>query len=236
MEDIQNQQIQRDDLWIEHGYGERVHVLANPIGRTLLATLGDPATRQPRFNRLVDRLYDLLLDAAVIREFPGTPRSVPTRMENVHPGTAIAGELFARDTRVVIAAIARAGLLPAARCHDRLMELLDPEGIRIDHLFMSRRSSATGEIVGVECRGTKIGGDLENKFLLIPDPMGATGSTLRYVLELYSKEVGGRPRKVVVLHLVVTPEYVRALGDRYPEVEIYALRVDRGLSDPDGVW
>ena len=34
----------------------------------------------------------------------------------------------------------------------------------------------------------------------------------------------------IALHLIVTPEYIRKLQDAQPEVEIYALRLDRGLT------
>ncbi len=40
-------------------------------------------------------------------------------------------------------------------------------------------------------------------------------------------------RKIVCLHLIVTPEYVRRLTTDHPDVAIYALRLDRGLSAPE---
>ncbi len=233
MTDVHYEHLRRDVPEMEHRYGDQVHILAHPVARSLLARLGQPRTRQPQINALIQRLYDVLLDAVVSAEFPAREETRPTRMENYVEGAGLTGEFLGEDTRVAIAAIARAGTLPAHRVFDRLGDLIDPDGVRIDHLFMSRRTSAAGEVVGIDCRGTKIGGPLDDRYLLIPDPMGATASTMRYTLNLYRKEIGGSPHGIFALHLVVTPEYIRAMHDRHPDVVIYALRVDRGLSDPD---
>jgi uracil phosphoribosyltransferase len=69
--------------------------------------------------------------------------------------------------------------------------------------------------------------------MLIPDPMGATGSTVSRVLHHYRKEVTGTARRVVAVHLIVTPEYLRHVCKNHPEVQVYALRLDRGLSSPE---
>ncbi len=235
MSDLHNRQLRRDAPEMEHLYGDRVHILSHPVARTLLARLGQNRTRQPQLNQLVLRLYDVLLDAAVGHGFPVESASRPTRSESYLQTDGLRGEFIHENTRVAIGAIARAGTLPAHRCFERLSDLIDPAGIRIDHLFMSRRVSATGEVVGVDCRGTKIGGPLDDHFLVVTDPLGGTGSTMRYALNLYRKEVGGTPRGIFALHLVVTPEYLRAMADRHPDVTIYTLRVDRGLSTEEAL-
>jgi uracil phosphoribosyltransferase len=35
------------------------------------------------------------------------------------------------------------------------------------------------------------------------------------------------------MHLIVTPEYLRRILDDHPDVIVYAVRLDRGLSAPD---
>jgi uracil phosphoribosyltransferase len=230
MSDLHNLELRRDAPEMEHRYGDRIHILSHPVARTLLARLGQARTRQPQLNQLVLRLYDVLFDAAVGSQFPAESASRASRSENYLQTAGLEGEFLGEGTRVAIAGIARAGTLPAHRCFERLCDILDPDGVRIDHLFMSRRVSATGEVVGIDCRGTKIGGTLDDRFLVVTDPLAGTGATMRYALNLYSKEVGGTPRGILALHLVVTPEYIRALTERHPDVIVYALRVDRGLS------
>jgi uracil phosphoribosyltransferase len=106
--------------------------------------------------------------------------------------------------------------------------------VRQDHIIMSRMLGAADHVVGAGIGGMKIGGDVEGAFLLFPDPMGATGSSLSVALDTYKKKVPGKPRKIIALHLIVTPEYLRRMSKDHPEMVVYAVRLDRGLS-PDKV-
>ena len=40
----------------------------------------------------------------------------------------------------------------------------------------------------------------------------------------------GKPRKVISLHCIVTPEYIKRVHEKHPELLVYAIRLDRGLS------
>jgi uracil phosphoribosyltransferase len=40
----------------------------------------------------------------------------------------------------------------------------------------------------------------------------------------------GPAKKYIALNLIVTPEYLKNLTSAHPDVVVYALRVDRGLS------
>jgi uracil phosphoribosyltransferase len=62
--------------------------------------------------------------------------------------------------------------------------------------------------------------------------MGATGSTLVRAIEHYRKH-HGKPRRVVVLPMICTPEFLRRVLDSVEDVVIYAARLDRGLSPAD---
>ena len=233
MEDIQNRSLRRSVDEVEHEYGEQVHVLADPVARTLLARLGGPGPVQPEYTRLVELLYDRLLDAVIIHGFPSDYRAAPTRVANHHPGTTLDGELLSRHVAVAIGAVARAGSVAGQRCYRRLTELFDPAGIRLDHLWMNRHTSAVGKLPSVDYHGSKTGGPIDGRILLIPEPIAATGATVRYALDVFDKEVGGAAARRIALHLVVTPEYLRDVVLPDPGLEVFTLRVDRGLSDPD---
>lgn len=60
--------------------------------------------------------------------------------------------------------------------------------------------------------------------------MGATGSTIKTAMDIYKHH--GRPAKFIALHLVITPEYLKMITHEYPELIVYAIRLDRGLSTP----
>jgi uracil phosphoribosyltransferase len=97
---------------------------------------------------------------------------------------------------------------------------------------MSRKSDELGRVVGVELAGSKIGGTIDGAVLVIPDPMGATGSTIVRALEHY-REGYGAPSRVLAMPMIATPEFLRRVLDAEPELVVYTARLDRGLSDPD---
>ena len=65
------------------------------------------------------------------------------------------------------------------------------------------------------------------------DPMGATGSSINSALTHYKTRLEGVPKKCITMHLIVTPEYLRHVRTHHPDVIVYALRLDRGLSPTD---
>jgi uracil phosphoribosyltransferase len=218
---------------IDHLYGKSVHILRDPLSLSLLAKLCARGTIQPEVNRLVVELYRVLVHEVVAAEFPRQFASVPTRMIDATPAGIYQGELIARETPAVVVALARAGLLPSQVSFDFLNQVLEPAGVRQDHLSLGRTIDSDGRVTGAGLYASKIGGSVEGAMVLIPDPMGATGSTVSRVLNHYHKEVQGKPGKVLAVHLVVTPEYLRHVTAHHPEVQVYALRLDRGLSDPE---
>ncbi len=211
-----------------HRYGPRVHILDDPVMRTLLAELCMPTTLQPRLNWLLESLYGGLLRAVLANEFPKRERTVVTRM-----GAEYRGELLDPRTEVVAVDIARAGIKPAMICYELLSTLLDPKVVRQDHIIMQRVTDAHGTVTGAAISGTKVGGSIGGKILLFPDPMGATGSSLCEVIRHYRERGEGRPAAWITLNLIVTPEFIRKVLREEPDILIYAFRVDRGLSPPD---
>jgi uracil phosphoribosyltransferase len=218
---------------LEHRYGQNVHVVASPLRLAQLATLCAKETRQPQVNRLVRALYEDLVRTVIDAELPRRRVSVPTRMIDSSPQAIFEGEVTDRQVRAVTVNIARAGTIPSQVTYDLLNEVLEPSLVRQDHIIMSRMLGDSDEVVGAGIGGMKIGGDVDGAFLLFPDPMGATGSSLATAIDTYEKDVPGTPRRIVNIHLIVTPEYLRTMTTRHPHVAIYALRLDRGLSAPE---
>ena len=67
--------------------------------------------------------------------------------------------------------------------------------------------------------------------LLIPDPMGRLARRSA-VLNHYAKEVQGQPKKVLAVHLIVTPSTCDTSPSTIPRSSCTPPRLDRGLSDP----
>ena len=218
-----------------HHYGERLHLHSHPYALSLLARLGHPSTRQPEVGNLCVRAFEYLFTQVASRELPTDVRRIPTRMTKAHPDHAYEGVVLHPETRVVVVDVARAGIVPAQLFYERFNELLNPENIRQDHLFVSRSVNAGGQVTGASVAAAKVGGPLEGAILVVPDPMGATGGSLLEALEYYRRSGAGSAVKVICAHLIVTPEYVQRILAADPTVHIHALRLDRGFSSSDAL-
>ncbi len=221
-------------LEIEHRYGPRVHLLSDPWMLATLARIGSPDVHAPEVIGLVRSAYRILLHHAAASEFPRTERAVDTRMKQHTEHGVWRGVTVDPQLDVAVANVLRAGNLPSVLCLEELGRVVGPGRVRIDHFYLGRVADEAGHVVGVESAGSKIGGPISDRIVLIPDPMGATGSTILEALAAYRARDLGRPAKVIALHLMITPEYLRRVLDATDDVIVYAGRLDRGLS-PDEV-
>ena len=213
---------------IDHRYGKGVHILSDPYLFTTLAKLCRPDCRQPLINQLLGFLYGELVKVVVNCEFPQIETNLDTRMLALHPEGSFRGLVLDPSTKVVCVNLARAGTVPSQICFDAFNYIFNPDGVRQDHIAINRKIDSDERVIGTNLGGTKIGGGVADSFVVIPDPMGATGSTIQTAMELYGKH--GIARKYIAIHLVVTPEYLSKVTALYPGLAIYAIRLDRGLS------
>jgi uracil phosphoribosyltransferase len=212
---------------IPHHYGSHVHVLSNPFLFTCLAKLCAPETEQPLVNQLLHTLYGEMVRTVVNVEFPQVEAVLTSRMKASHPEGEYQGRILDPKTEVVCVNLARAGTVPSQICFDAFNYLLEPKGVRQDHISINRKVNADEKVIGTQLGGLKIGGDISDRIVVIPDPMGATGSTIRSAMEIYTKH--GVAKRFIAMHLIVTPEYLKTVTQEFPELRIYAIRLDRGL-------
>jgi uracil phosphoribosyltransferase len=215
---------------VEHHYGPQVHILHNKFLDGLLARLCSPEVFQPEINHLAQILYNHLLITVMNQEFPSESYSSATRMTASHPDQKVHGERIKKDQRAIVVNLARAGTYPSHVCFDTLHYAIQNGSLRQDHIFAARTTNDKNQVSGTDLGATKIGGDKQDAIVLFPDPMGATGHTIITALNFYKARVEGKARKLLALHLIVTPEYLKNVLTAHPDAVIYALRLDRGLS------
>jgi uracil phosphoribosyltransferase len=215
---------------IAHKYGSQVHLIDNAFLNGLLARLCSPQSFQPEINRLVEVLYTHMISIVVNKEFDHELFTEPTRMADYHPEILLQGHRISRQAKAVCVNLARAGTYPSHICYNFLHFPLPPQNIRQDHIFAARMTDARDQVTGASFGGLKIGGDVEGAHVIFPDPMGATGNTIVSSIDYYKSKVPGHAKKFLALHLIVTPEYLKKVLSAHPDVAIYALRLDRGLS------
>lgn len=217
---------------VAHGYGPRVHVLGDVWSLSLLAQLGHPDTHPPVFHLLLEAAFRRLLTEAVAY-LPTVVDDVPTRMAAVLPGAAYHGVRLDPRAPVVLVDVARGGMIPSYVLQRELHTVISPDAVRVDHLYMQRVTGPDGHVTGVKTSGSKIGGPVAGATLVVPDPMGATGSSIIDALGVYDRLDGGPPARRIACHLLITPEYVKRVTAAYPDLEVFALRLDRGTSSDD---
>ena len=217
---------------IEHNYGKNVHILSDPFQLSHLARLCAEETHQPTINELITALYSSLLKDVVNREFPQQQSQIRTRMAAFHPEGVYQGPIIDPETPVVSVNLARAGTLPSHISYTALNYFMNPKRVRQDHISIARTTDSKEQVTGSLVSGHKIGGDVDGAIVLFPDPMGATGGTIAEAVSMY-KQRSGKALKYIALHCDVTPESLLKVQKTHPDVIIYAIRLDRGLSPAD---
>jgi uracil phosphoribosyltransferase len=216
--------------WLEHAYGDRVTLLHAPAVMSLLGRIGHPDVVQPELGDLVRSAYQHLAMETFNRLLAVGEVEVPTRMVEHTEHGVYRGAALDPGQKVVSVAIARAGIVPSELCFRFAASLLGVRHVRQDHFAMARTTNAAGEVTGVAVSGEKIGGDVEGATVLLPDPMGATGGSIDHAIAHYKANVPGRAARYIAMFLTVTPEAIERLLAAHSDVNIVALRLDRGLS------
>jgi len=215
---------------VKHKYGKNYHILSDTFLTTILALLSTPRVKQPFLTHLMRILYHGLLSQVIENEFPRKKQTVKTRMYKMHKQAVLRGDMIDFGGKVISVNFARAGIVPSQLCYEFLNDFFNPSHVRQDHLYIQRMTDVKGSVTGSHVGGYKIGGPINKTIMLIPDPMGATGGSICEGLNLYREKIPGKALKWIALHIIVTPEYLMRVKKEHPNLIVYALRLDRGLS------
>jgi uracil phosphoribosyltransferase len=186
-----------------------LHVVQHPVVHDALATLRDSATPPEVFRRIAVRI-SLLLAAEATRDVPSEPISVRT------PLGPAAGRRV--QDRVVVVPVLRAGL----GMLDAVLEILP--SARVGHIGLQR-----DEMTAVASRYySKLPGDLRDSYVLMIDPMLATGGSAVAALDLLRAAGATNVRLICI---VAAPEGIALVERHHPNVHIYTPVVDQGLNE-----
>ena len=186
-----------------------LHLVQHPLVHDALATLRDAATPPELFRRMAVRISLLLASEAT--------RDVPS--ENVKVRTPL-GPADGRRIRggVVVVPVLRAGL----GMLDAVLELIPTA--RVGHIGLQR-----DEITAVASQYySRLPGDIAGSFVLMIDPMLATGGSAVAALDLL---VRAGARDIRMICIVAAPEGVALVERHHPDVHIYTPVVDERLNE-----
>jgi len=188
----------------------KVHVMDHPLVAHKLTILRDKDTSVKDFREIVSEI-GMLITYEATRDLPLTTKEVETPICRTIAPT-LKGKKFA------VVPILRAGL----GLVDGVLRMVP--SARVGHIGMFR-DEETLEPHVYFCKMPK---DIAERDIMIVDPMLATGGSADMAITKM-KELGCKNIKLMIL--VATPEGVKFIYERHPDVDIYCAALDDHLNE-----
>ena len=189
---------------------DNVIIFDHPLIRHKIAILRDEKTSMKEFRELVEEITTLMTYES-LKDVPTTEIEVKTPLETCT-------QRVVEDDSVVIVPILRAGLGMVNGVH-----VLFPSA-KVGHIGMYRNE----ETLVPETYYCKLPKGIEDKFVIIVDPMLATGGSACDAVDLLKAK---GCKKIKFMAIIGAPEGVSRLAETHPDVEIYVSTLDRCLNE-----
>lgn len=187
-----------------------LHVMDHPLIQHKVSMIRDKNTGPKEFRELVDEIATLMA-YEVTRDLP---------LQDVEIETPIKKGKFKMlaGKKLGIVPILRAGL----GMLDGVLKLIP--AARVGHIGLYR-DPETLEAVEYYC---KLPTDVEERDLLVVDPMLATGNT---AIEAINFIKDRNPRSIKLMVLIAAPEGVKKVQQAHPDIDIWTAALDEELND-----
>lgn len=186
-----------------------IHELNNPITKTLITILRDKNSNAITFRHTINELtkqliYEALKDISMIK------KTITTWQGEKSFDTI-------DESKLIVVTVLRAGLPMIESVTDTL------PNITAGFLAMKRDEETHKSVLYYDrvpaCEG---------KTALIVDPMLATGGSMCDAIDvMIEKNVS----KIVLLNIIGSPEGVKILQDKYPNIDIHIAQIDQHLNE-----
>ena len=190
---------------------ENVTIFNHPLIKHKIAILRDEKTSMKEFRELIEEITTLMTFECLREDVPTTEIEVTTPLETCTQSVV-------KDNAIVIVPILRAGLGMVNGVH-----VLFPSA-RVGHIGLCRNEE-TLEPYEYYC---KLPDGIEEKLVLVVDPMLATGgSACDAITKL--KERGCKNIKFMAV--IGAPEGVEKVAKSHPDVHVFVSTLDRCLNE-----
>ena len=189
---------------LEQIVNEHLHIAKHPLVKSKITMLRDKETGNREFRELVGEITSLIAYIAT-RHTPVTACRVETPV-----GTA---EGWSCENKFGIVPILRAGLGMV----DSVSRLLPTA--KIGHIGMYRNPDTLHPVDYY----SKLPPEIDEREILLLDPMVATGNTANRAIEQLKK---AGAKQIKLLCLVAAPEGVNKILSAHPDVDIYTAAYD----------
>ena len=190
---------------------DNVVIFDHPLIRHKIAILRDEATSMKEFRELIEEITTLMT-------FESLREGVPTVEVDVKTPLEVCKQQMVKDNAIAIIPILRAGLGMVNGIH-----VLFPSA-RVGHIGMYRNEE-TLEPCEYYC---KLPEGIEDKLVLVIDPMLATGGSAIDAINLLKKR---GCKNIKFMAVIGAPEGVSRLAEAHPDVHVYVSTLDRQLNE-----
>ncbi|MBR6694754.1 MAG: uracil phosphoribosyltransferase [Clostridia bacterium] len=189
---------------------DNVVIFDHPLINHKIAHLRDKNTSMKEFRELIEEITTLMTFEC-LREVPTVEIEVETPLEKCT-------QRVVKDNSVVIVPILRAGLGMVNGIH-----VLFPTA-RVGHIGMYR-DEETFEPCEYYC---KLPDGIEDKVVVVVDPMLATGGSACDAISLLKKR---GCKDIKFMAVIGAPEGVEKVAKAHPDVTVFVSTLDRGLNE-----
>ena len=190
---------------------ENVKIFDHVLIKHKIAILRDENTSMKEFRELIEEITTLMTFECLRDGVPITEKQVKTPLE-------VCTQQVVKDNSIVIVPILRAGLGMVNGVH-----VLFPSA-KVGHIGMYRNEE-TLEPCEYYC---KLPDGIEDKLVLLVDPMLATGGSACDAIKLLKKR---GCKNIKFMAVIGAPEGVQRVAEEHPDVNIYVSTLDRCLNE-----
>ena len=190
---------------------DNVVIFDHPLIRHKIAILRDERTSMKEFRELVEEITTLMTYESLKDGVMTTEIEVKTPLETCT-------QTVVMDNSIVIVPILRAGLGMVNGIH-----VLFPSA-RVGHIGMYRNE----ETLKPETYYCKLPEGIEDKLVLVVDPMLATGGSACDALQMLKKK---GCKHIKFMSIIGAPEGVSKVAEAHPDVDIFVSTLDRCLNE-----
>ena len=188
----------------------RLTVVTHPLVQHKLSYLRDRETPTVHFRKLANEVT-LLLTYEATKDFPTEEVEIETPLERT-PAQRISGK------KVAVCPVLRAGV----GMLDGVLSLVSSARVGFIGMYRDEETLEPVEYY------VKLPADLEQRDVIVLDPMLATGNSS--VAAIATVKAAGA-RSVMLVSLVAAPEGIEHVHRDHPDVHIVTAAVDRGLNE-----
>ncbi len=190
-----------------------VIILDHPVIKHKLTILRDKNTGTKEFRELVSEISMFLLYES-LKDIKLDEKEIET------PLCKLNGEVI-NENRLAFIPILRAG----TGMLDGLIRVIP--NAKIGHIGLYRDEETLKPVKYFY----KVPKDVKNRIVYVLDPMLATGGSAIDAITMIKEDAKNDELKIKFLCIIAAPEGIKAVEERFPDVEIYAAALDDHLNE-----